>query len=100
MKSCVLVVEEGVFIRLDVIAILEDAGFEVLEAGNADEAIRVLESRSGIDVVLTDIERPGSIDGIGLLMLRVGARSGAVATRYQTPSSKLPSPELGWRTAR
>ncbi len=51
MKSCVLVVEDDVFIRLDVIDILEDAGFDVLEAGNADEAIRVLESRSGIDAV-------------------------------------------------
>lgn len=66
MKSCVLVVEDDVFIRLDVIDILEDAGFDVLEAGNADEAIRVLESRSGIDAVLTDIEMPGSMDGIRL----------------------------------
>lgn len=66
MKSCVLVVEHDVFIRLDVIDILEDAGFDVLEAGNADEAIRVLESRSAIDAVLTDIEMPGSMDGIRL----------------------------------
>src|ERR1700722_19630594 len=44
----------------------EEAGFEVLEAANADEAIEILESRSDIRVVFTDIHMPGSMDGLKL----------------------------------
>jgi CheY-like chemotaxis protein len=45
---------------------IEDAGFEVLQAGDADEAITMLESRSDIRLVFTDIQMPGSMDGLKL----------------------------------
>ncbi len=45
---------------------IEDAGFEVIEAASADEAIRILESRSDIRVVFTDVHMPGTMDGLKL----------------------------------
>ena len=62
----VLIVEDEPLVRLDAIRSIENAGFEVIEAANADEAIRVLENRSDIRVVFTDIHMPGSMDGLKL----------------------------------
>ncbi len=62
----VLVVEDEGLVRLSAAKMIEDAGFEVIEAANADEAIRILESRSDIRVVFTDIHMPGSMDGLKL----------------------------------
>ncbi len=45
---------------------IKAAGFEVVEAGNADQAIEVLEGRPDITVVFTDIQMPGSMDGLKL----------------------------------
>lgn len=65
-RLVVLVVEGDAMIRLDVVSILEEAGIEAIEATSADEAIVVLEARSDIAVVFTDIEMPGSINGLKL----------------------------------
>jgi len=62
-KAVVLVVEDEALIRISALYIVEDAGFAVLEASNADEALAILESRSDIRAVLTDIRMPGSMDG-------------------------------------
>jgi CheY-like chemotaxis protein len=62
----VLIVEDEFLIRADAVRMIEDAGFEVIEAADADEAINILESRSDIRVVFTDIHMPGSIDGLKL----------------------------------
>jgi two-component system, response regulator PdtaR len=62
----VLVVEDEPLIRLMVIEELESAGFEVTEAGNADQVIAVLEARHDIRLVFTDIDMPGSMDGLKL----------------------------------
>ena len=62
----VLIVEDEPLIRIGAVHIIEDAGFEVIEAASADEAIRVLEFRSDIRVVFTDIHMPGSMDGLKL----------------------------------
>lgn len=62
----VLVVEDEILVRLDLVYSLEGAGFSTLEAGSADEAITILEGRSDIRVVFTDIQMPGSIDGMAL----------------------------------
>jgi CheY-like chemotaxis protein len=61
----VLIVEDEPLVRLYAVRAIEDAGFEVIEAANADEAIRILEERSDIRV-FTDIHMPGSIDGLKL----------------------------------
>jgi CheY-like chemotaxis protein len=62
----VLVVEDEALIRLDVVDCLEEAGFQVKEAANAVEAIRILESRKDIRLVFTDVDMPGSMDGLKL----------------------------------
>lgn len=65
-RAIVLVVEDDIFIRLNAVTMIEDAGFDVVEAGNADEAISILESRPDIHVVFTDVQMPGSMDGLKL----------------------------------
>jgi two-component system, response regulator PdtaR len=62
----VLVVEDEPLIRIGAVNLIEDAGFEVIEAASADEAIRILECRSDVRVVFTDIHMPGSMDGLKL----------------------------------
>jgi CheY-like chemotaxis protein len=64
--SVVLVVEDETILRLQTVLIIEKAGYNVVEASNADEAIAILETREDIRVVVTDIEMPGSMDGIKL----------------------------------
>ena len=64
--SRILVVEDEPLLRSFNTDMLTDAGYDVIEACNADEALRVLESLSGIDVVFTDVEMPGALDGFAL----------------------------------
>src|SRR6202035_2073255 len=62
----VLIVEDEMLLRMRAVDIVEDAGFRPVEAINADEAIAILESRSDIDLLFTDIQMPGSMDGLKL----------------------------------
>jgi CheY-like chemotaxis protein len=62
----VLIVEDEPLVRLCAVETVEAAGFTVIEAANADEAIQILESRRDIRVVFTDIHMPGSMDGLKL----------------------------------
>jgi two-component sensor histidine kinase len=62
----VLVVEDEMMLRMRAVDIVEDAGFIPIEAVNADEALAILESRSDIDLLFTDIQMPGSMDGLKL----------------------------------
>jgi CheY-like chemotaxis protein len=63
----VLVVEDEVLLRLSIATYLRDCGYKVIEAADADEAVLVLErSELDIDVLFTDIEMPGAMDGFGL----------------------------------
>lgn len=62
----VLVVEDEMLLRMRAVDIVEDAGFRPIEATNADEALSILESRSDISLLFTDIQMPGSIDGLKL----------------------------------
>jgi CheY-like chemotaxis protein len=64
--SRVLVVEDDAFLRMTAVEMIEDAGFQVTEAQDADEAIRLLESRSDIRIIFTDIDMPGSMNGLKL----------------------------------
>ncbi len=66
-EQCViLVVEDELLVRLDALDMIVDAGFEVLEAANADEALRLLAERDDICLVFSDVDLPGSMDGIRL----------------------------------
>jgi two-component sensor histidine kinase/CheY-like chemotaxis protein len=62
----VLVVEDEMVLRLRAVDIVEDAGFTAVEAVNADEALAILESRSDIALLFSDIQMPGSMDGLKL----------------------------------
>jgi CheY-like chemotaxis protein len=62
----VLVVENDTLVRLCAAELLDGAGFEVLEAGNAQEALMTLERERGIRVVFTDVDMPPGDDGLQL----------------------------------
>jgi len=65
-RQVVLIVEDEALVRMTALDMIEEAGFEILEATNADEAILLLEARRDITVVFTDIEMPGSMNGLRL----------------------------------
>lgn len=62
-RLLILIVEDDDVTRMDAAVMIRDAGYDVIEAANADEAIAFLESDRPIAVMFTDIEMPGSIDG-------------------------------------
>jgi two-component sensor histidine kinase/DNA-binding response OmpR family regulator len=62
----VLIVEDEMMLRMRAVDIVEDAGFCPVEAVNADQALSILESRSDISLLFTDIQMPGSMDGLKL----------------------------------
>ncbi len=63
----ILVVEDESVIRMMVSDLFREAGFRVIEAFNADEAVCILKSGAPIDLVFSDVKMPGSMDGLGLL---------------------------------
>ena len=65
-RPVILVVEDEFLLRMDAAEMVAAAGFVVVEAANADEAIEILETRSDIAVVFTDIQMPGTMDGLRL----------------------------------
>ena len=65
-RPVVLIVEDEFLLRMDAVSVITGAGFEVVEAANADDAIEILEARRDITVVFTDIQMPGSMDGLKL----------------------------------
>lgn len=65
-RPVVLVVEDEFLVRMDAIDAIEAAGFDVIDASDADEAIAILERRSDIHLIFTDIQIPGSMDGLKL----------------------------------
>jgi CheY-like chemotaxis protein len=77
-RAVILIVEDELLIRMHAIEMIEEA-FEVVEAASADEAIAILEARLDITVVFTDIQMPGSMDGLKL----------AAAVRDRWPPIKI-----------
>jgi CheY-like chemotaxis protein len=65
-EKIILVVDDEPLIRHNLVDYFEDEGFIVFEAGNADEAIAILATNPTIRVVLTDVQMPGSMDGVRL----------------------------------
>jgi CheY-like chemotaxis protein len=78
-KPAVLIVEDDALVRLLAVDIAEEAGFIAVEAEDADEAVAILEARSDIAVLFTDINMPGSMDGLKL----------AHAVRHRWPPVKI-----------
>jgi CheY-like chemotaxis protein len=77
-RAVILIVEDEFLIRMHAVEMIEEA-FEVVEAASADEAIAILEARPDITVVFTDIQMPGSMDGLKL----------AAAVRNRWPPIKI-----------
>ena len=65
-KMTVLVVEDDVLVRMHGIDIFEEAGFTVIEADNAHEALAILGEGAQVHMLFSDIDMPGSIDGLEL----------------------------------
>jgi DNA-binding NtrC family response regulator len=65
-EPIVLVVEDEPLLRMYAVSIVEDAGFTAVEAANADEAVAILDARTDIGIVFTDIDMPGSMNGLRL----------------------------------
>jgi DNA-binding NtrC family response regulator len=108
--ATVLVVEDEPFIRLAAIADLEDAGFVVVGAEDAEQALLAVNEHPHLTVVFTDIHMPGLCDGLELARLvhqrRPGIRliltSGKVTPdRKEMPPAAqfLPKPYQGRKLA-
>ncbi|WP_454849977.1 response regulator [Rhizobium binxianense] len=65
-SAVVLIVEDEPLIRFNILDVLEDAGHVALEAANADEAVVLLRSRHDVDILFTDVNMAGTMDGIQL----------------------------------
>jgi CheY-like chemotaxis protein len=65
-NRAILVVEDEALILLNAVQIVQEAGFEALSATTADEALSILEARPDVRLVFTDIQMPGSMDGLRL----------------------------------
>jgi len=68
-KFTVLIVEDEPIVRFCAAEMLSDHGFDVVESAAADHALEILESRSDVAVLFTDIEMPGTLDGSALAMI-------------------------------
>ena len=64
--AVILVVEDEMLLRMRAVDMVEDAGYTSVEAVDADEAVAILESRSDIALLFTDIQMPGAMDGLAL----------------------------------
>ena len=65
-RPVVLIVEDEFLVRMGTRDAVETAGFDVLEAGDADEAIAILAARNDVRLIFTDVHMPGSMDGLKL----------------------------------
>jgi CheY-like chemotaxis protein len=79
ISAVILVVEDEMVLRMRAVDMVEDAGYTPVEAVDADGAVEILESRTDIALMMTDIQMPGSMDGLGL----------AHAVRERWPSIKI-----------
>jgi CheY-like chemotaxis protein len=66
-RHCLLIVDDEVLVRIGIAEALRGAGYLVLEASNAAEALTVLRARPEVALVFTDIRMPGEMDGMGLV---------------------------------
>jgi CheY-like chemotaxis protein len=80
----VLIVGDEALVRLSARAEIEAAGFKVYDANNADEAIRILEANPDIELVFSDVDMPGSMDGVKLAHY---VRPGGLRSKLSSPPS-------------
>jgi two-component system, response regulator PdtaR len=85
-----LVVEDEPLIRLFTAATLREAGFDTLEAANAEEAMRYLDADTPVAALVTDIDLPGHVNGFGLAWRAHSLRAAVVVISGRL----VPPPEL------
>jgi DNA-binding NtrC family response regulator len=66
IPAVILIVEDEMMLRMRAADMVEDAGYAPVEAVDADGAVAILEARSDIALMMTDIQMPGSMDGLAL----------------------------------
>ncbi|WP_338692511.1 response regulator [Bradyrhizobium sp. 26S5] len=93
IPAVVLIVEDEMLLRMRAVEMVEDAGYTPIEAMDADEAVAILESRSDIALVCTDIQMPGSMDGLELAHA-VHGRWPSIKIIVVSGQSNLPSLHL------
>jgi CheY-like chemotaxis protein len=93
IPAVVLIVEDEMMLRMRAVDMVEGAGFTPLEALDAAEAIAILESRSDIALMCTDIQMPGQMDGLGLAHV-VHSRWPAIKIIVVSGQLKLPELDL------
>lgn len=69
MPDVILIVEDEPLLRFAAMDMVEDAGFVAVCATNSTEAVALLEARSDIRILFTDVDMPGGIDGVQLAAL-------------------------------
>ena len=100
-RSVVLVVEDESLVRSTAMDMVEEAGFEAIAASDADEAIRILESRNDIRAVFTDVHMPGSMDGLRLArVVRNRCVLNSLSALARTTTSCTPRRDAASRTSR
>src|ERR1700733_12680218 len=62
----ILIVEDEALVRRSAVGMLEDAGFRMIEAVNSEQALELLAAHSDVQLLFTDVNMPGSIDGLAL----------------------------------
>ena len=65
----VLIVEDHLLVQITATAQIEDAGMATFVANDADEALQILATRNDVRTVFTDIDMPGTMDGLALAMV-------------------------------
>lgn len=65
-RSVVLLVEDDMLVRMIVAEVLADAGFAVIECASAEQALAALQTRPDVQVLFTDVNMPGALDGLAL----------------------------------
>jgi len=88
-----LVVEDEILIRMDMARHLRGAGYDVIEADSADEALRILMADTNVDLVVTDLRMPGTTDGMELIKWirrRASTIKVIVVSAYVDPYWDLP----------
>jgi CheY-like chemotaxis protein len=93
IPAVVLIVEDEMVLRMRAVDMVEDAGYTPLEAMDAAEAVAILESRSDVALMCTDIQMPGQMDGVGLAHA-VHARWPAIAIIVVSGQLDLPHLDL------
>jgi two-component system, response regulator PdtaR len=98
-RPTVLVAEDVALVRLNLVQQLEDTGFRVLEARDAESAVTLLEAGEPVRIVLTDLNMPGAMDGLGLLRwVKLNRpeviRAVATALADKSPTEEVSAPDL------